>query len=113
MDQSALAYRPMQIHRVTKYELLDGRRVFLLRYLEGVSWVMRTFTSYVDRELTESDLPNLAARLARPAGWEYKASALDQDLTITTDGPPHIVRDHLTTMYIGRIDGVHNFDPWE
>ena len=48
-----------------------------------------------------------------PRRWEYKASALDQDLTITTDGPPHIVRDHLTTMYIGRIDGVHNFDPWE
>jgi len=35
MDQSAPAYHPMQIRRVSKYEFLSGRPVFLLRSPTG------------------------------------------------------------------------------
>jgi hypothetical protein len=113
MDQSALAYHPMQIRRVSKYEFLGGRPVFLLRSPEGVTWVMQTYTNHVDHDLTEADLPDLASRLALPTGWEYKAKTLDRDLTITTDGLANIVPDHLANMYQGCIDDVNNYDPWE
>jgi len=111
-DQSAMAYHPMQIRRVSKYEFLAGRLVFLLRSPQGITWVMQTFTDHVDRDLRESDLPGLAARLALPEGWQYKAATLHQDLTITTDGVANIVPDKLANMYQGCVDGVNNFDPW-
>src|SRR5215469_123143 len=112
-DQSAMAYRPMQIRRVSKYEFLSGRPVFLLRSPQRITWVMQTFTDHIDHDLRESDLPGLAARLALPDGWQYKAATLSQDLTITTDGVANIVPDNLANMYQGCIDGVNNFDPWD
>lgn len=74
---------------------------------------MQTFTDHVDHDPTEAELPGMAARLALPDGWEYKAKTLDQDLTITTNGLANIVPDDLANMYQGCIDDVNNFDPWE
>ena len=112
-DQSAMAYQPMQIRRVSRYEFFAGRPVFLLRSPQGTTWVMQTFTDHIDHDLRESDLPGLAARLALPDGWQYKAATLNQDLTITTDGVANIVPDNLANMYQGCVDGVNNFDPWD
>lgn len=111
-DQSSMAYQPMQIRRVTTYEFRGGQPVFMLRSPDEITWVMQTFTDHVDHELTESELPGLAERLALPEGWEFKATTLDRDLTITTDGLANIVPDDLANMYQGCIDGVNNFDPW-
>ena len=112
-DQSAMAYHPMQIRRVTTYEFLSGRPVFLLRSPQETTWVMQTFTDHIDHDLRESGLPGLAARLALPDGWQYKAATLKQDLTITTEGVANIVPDNLANMYQGCVDGVNNFDPWD
>ena len=111
-DQSAMAYQPTQIRRVSKYEFLRGRPVFLLRSPDAVTWVMQTFTDHIDHGLTESELPGLGARLRQADGWQFKATTLEQDLTITTDGLANIVPDNLSNMYQGCIDGVNNFDPW-
>jgi len=112
-DQSAMAYQPMQIRRVSRYEFFAGRPVFLLRSPQGTTWVMQTFTDHIDHDLRESDLPGLAARLALPEGWQYKPATPNQDLTITTDGVANIVPDNLANMYQGCVDGVNNFDPWD
>jgi hypothetical protein len=112
-DQSAMAYHPMQIRRVSKYEFRSGRPVFLLRSPQGTTWVMQTFTDHIDHDLREADLPGLAARLALPEGWQYKAATLNRALTITTAGVANIVPDNLANMYQGCVDGVHNFDPWD
>ena len=111
-DQSAMAYHPAKIGRVTTYEFRSGRPVFLLRSPEQITWVMQTFTDHIDRDLRESALPFLAPRLALPDGWQYKGVTLSQDLTITTTGVANIVPDHLANMYQGCVDGVNNFDPW-
>lgn len=111
-DQSALAYNPMQIRRVSKYEYAAGEPVFLLRSPEDVTWVMQTFTDHVDRSLTEANLPSLGSRLNVADGWRFQAATLDQGLTITTDGVANIVPDNLSNMYQGCLDGVNNFDPW-
>jgi len=111
-DQSAMAYHPAKIGRVSTYEFRSGRPVFLLRSPEQITWVMQTFTDHIDHDLRESDLPGLAPRLALPDGWQYKAVTLGQDLTITTTGVANIVPDHLANMYQGCVDGVNNFDPW-
>ncbi len=112
-DQSAQAYRPAQIRRVSIYEFHTGKPVFLLRSPEEITWAMQSFTDHVDHTLTESALPDLGSRLSLAVGWQFKAKTLDRDLTITTNGLANIVPDNLSNMYQGCIDGVNNFDPWD
>ena len=112
-DQSAHAYVPMKIHRVTTYEYLKGKLVFLLQSPDGHTWVMQTYTNHVDHSLKEADLPNLGQRLKLPDGWQFKAKVLDRNLIINTTGLANIVPDNLANMYQGCIDKVHNFDPWK
>jgi len=107
MDQSVMAYRPMQIRRVSTYEFRAGRPVFLLRSPDEITWVMQTFTDHADHQL-----PRPAAPSATPGGWAYQTRKLDQDLTITTDALAHIISDNRENMYQGCVDGVANFDPW-
>lgn len=111
-DQSAMAYHPMQIHRVTTYRYRSGEPAHLLRSPEGVTWVMQTYTNHKATDLTASGLANLGSRLALPEGWAYGSPVLDKDLVIDTHGVANIVSDDLANMYQGCIDGVNNFDPW-
>jgi hypothetical protein len=111
-DQSSQAYSPMKIHRVTKYEYLAGKKVFMLRSPDGHTWVMQTFTNHVDHSLTEAELPNLGKRLKLADGWQFKAKVIDRNLTINTTGLANIVPDNLANMYQGCIDKVNNFEPW-
>ena len=111
-DQSSLAYQPTQIHRVSVYEFLAGRPVYLLRDPDEVTWVMQTFTDHVAHDLTESELSGLGGRLELPDGWQFGTVTLSQDLAITTEGVAHIVPDDLANMYQGLVDGVGSFDPW-
>ncbi|MGP4030815.1 hypothetical protein [Pseudarthrobacter sp. 1C304] len=111
--QAALAYRPGQISRVSKYEYLAGRPVFLLRSPEGVTWVMQTYTNHKASDLTEADLPTLGDRLELAGGWHFKAKTLDRNLILDTNGLAHIVADDLDNMYQGCTADVANFDPWD
>jgi hypothetical protein len=111
-DQSAIAYHPIQIRRVTKYEFQSGQPVYLLRSPDGITWVMQTFTDHLDPTLTEADLPTLGARLTLTEGWEFKVVTLARDFLIKTEGLANIVPDNLSNMYQGCVDGVNNFDPW-
>lgn len=112
VGQAAIAYKPTQIRRVTTYEYLAGRPVFMLRSPDGHTFVMQTYTNHVDRTLTEADLPNLARRLKPGEGWQFKSKTLERNLVIDTTGLAHIVADDLANMYQGCIDNVCNFDPW-
>jgi hypothetical protein len=111
-DQSARAFKPTQIRRVSTYRYASGRPVFLLRSPDETTWVMQTFTNHIDATLTDADLPDLGSRLALADGWQFNAVTLDRDLTINTTGLANIVPDNLSNMYQGCIDGVNNFDPW-
>lgn len=111
--QAALTYRPSEIHRVSKYEFLTARPVFLLRSPEGVTWVMQTYTDHKASDLTEADLPQLGQRLHLAQGWQLKAKTLDGDLILDTNGLAHIVADDLENMYQGCTEDVAHFDPWD
>lgn len=111
-DQSALAYRPTRISRVSVWEFAGGEPVFLLRSPDQVTWVMQTYTNHVASDLTESGLSSLGSRLALPEGWAFREVTIPRDLSITTTGVANIVPDDLANMYQGLIGGVGNFDPW-
>ena len=111
-SQADQAYRPAQIHRVSKYVFSAGRPVHMLRSPEDVTWVMQSFTNHIAADLTEADLPALGDRLQLPDGWQYGTTVVEQDFVIDTAGLANIVPDELANMYQGCLDGVNNFDPW-
>jgi hypothetical protein len=111
--QAGFAFKPTKIKRVTKYEFTKGNMVFMLRSPDKHTWVMQTYTTHTDPTLTEADLPTLGKRLKLPKGWSFKATKLDKDLVINTNGLANIVPDNLENMYQGCINNVCNFDPWK
>lgn len=112
--QSSMTYRPTQIRRVSRYEYLAGRPVFLLRSPDGTTWVMQTYTNHIDADLTQDDLPTLGDLLTLPPGWHFKAQTLTRDLVIDTPpGLAHIVPDDLENMYQGYDPEIFTYDPWE
>jgi hypothetical protein len=111
--QAGFAFKPTKIQRVTKYEFTKGNMVFMLRSPDKHTWVMQTYTTHTDPTLTEAALPTLGKRLKLPKGWSFKATKLDKDLVINTNGLANIVPDNLENMYQGCINNVCNFDPWK
>ncbi|MGI9124094.1 MAG: hypothetical protein ACR2JM_05005 [Mycobacterium sp.] len=111
-DQSAQAYRPTQIRRVSTYEFRSGQPVFLLRSPDEITWVMQSFTDHIDHTLTEAALPELGSLLTLAEGWQFRAATLENDLNIITNGLANNVPDTLSNMDPGCVDGVDTFDPW-
>jgi hypothetical protein len=98
-------YEPGEIHRQTKFLYAKGSPVFLLRSPDGKTWVMQSYATEVDKDLTYDQLSQLASKLKQlPAGWKFEVKTLDKDLTIEPGkarNVAHIVRDELHDVYEG------------
>ena len=95
---------PGEIHRESKYLYAKGSEVFLLHSPDGKTWVMQSYATEVDKDLSFDQLPNLASKLSLPEGFKFDAKTLTKDLTIDprkADGLAHIVRDNLHDVYEG------------
>lgn len=98
-------YTPGQIHRQTKYLYKSGSTVFLLRAPDGKPWVMQSYTTEMDPNLTFDQLPQLGNKLKLPEGYKFEVKTLTRDLMINPTQVPnhtaHIIRDDLHDVYEG------------
>lgn len=109
-------YTPGTIHRQTKYLYAKGSRVFLLRGPGGKTWVIESYATEIDPNLTFDQLPQLDSKLNLPEGYKFEVKTLTQDLTIdlrkAPDNTAHIVRDELHDVYEGcGFDHACNYTP--
>jgi|SRR5208282_3929247 len=108
-------YQPGQIHRQTKYLYSKGSKVFVLRSPDGKAWVMQSYATEVDKELTFEKLPELGSRLKLPDGFKFEAVTLTKDLTVDprkAHGLAHIIRDDHHDVYEGcGFDAACNYTP--
>jgi len=106
---------PGEIHRESMYLYAKGSKVFLLHSPDGKIWVMQSYATEVDKDLSFSQLPNLASKLSLPDGFKFDVKTLTKDLTIDprkADGLAHIIRDNLHDVYEGcGFDGACNYTP--
>jgi hypothetical protein len=106
---------PGEIHRDSKYLYAKGSTVFLLRSPDGKTWVMQSYTTEVDKDLSFDQLSNLASELKLPDGFKFEVKTLTRDLTIDprkADDVAHIIRDNLHDIYGGcGFDGACNYIP--
>jgi hypothetical protein len=105
-------YAPLQSHRKSSMTFEKGKPVFILEDPEGTPWVMQAFGQLVDTTLTYDGLADLGSKLKPPAGWKYRVTVLDQDLTISTpEGFNWIVQDELQNTYDACKENACNFQP--
>lgn len=102
-------YAGVEIHLESRYVYKKGSSVFLLRAPNdnkhgGKTWVMQSYSTEVDSELTLDQLPELRGKLKLPPGWTFEEQRLSKDLTVdprNNYGTAHIVRDDLHNVYEG------------
>lgn len=104
LSATAAPYGPVEIHRQSKYLYKAGSTVFLMRAPGNKVWVMQSYATEVDKDLSFDKLPQLGSKLKLPAGWTFEAKKLTKDLTIdprNAKGVAHIVRDDHYNVYEG------------
>jgi hypothetical protein len=97
-------YTPGEIHRESKYLNSKCSKVFLLHSPEGRAYVMQSYATEVDKNLTFDQLPQLGSKLKLPSGYTFEVKTLTEDLTIDpgkANGVAHLIRDDLHDMYEG------------
>jgi hypothetical protein len=93
-----------EIHRENKYLYAKGSSVFLLHSPDGKTWVMLSYATEVDPDLSLDQLSNLASKLKLPDGFKFEVKVLTRDLAIDgrkANGLAHIIRDNLHDIYQG------------
>ena len=105
----------VEIHRESKYLYRKGSQVYLMRAPKGITWVMQSYATEVDPNLTLDRLPHLGSKLNLPNGISFESKTLPEDLTIEptkSGGVAHIIRDNLHNVYEGcGFDKTCNFVP--
>lgn len=95
---------PVEVHRENTSLFAKGSRVYLLHSPDGKTWVMLSYTTEVDTDLSLDQLSNLASKLKLPDGFKFEIKVLPRNLTIDTqraNGLAHIIRDNLHDAYQG------------
>ena len=96
---SGVHYSPVTVLRNTEYVFGAGKPTFQLISAEGDEYIMQTYSQIIDPKLTINDLPNLAARLQLPKGWQYRVVTPDQDLHLVASGKAYVLQDDLENSY--------------
>ena len=93
-------YTEKTIHRSTEYVFNKGSEVYEL-VSPSHTYVMQSYALIVDSTLTESELPNLAAKLKLPLGWQYRVLKLSDDLILKTleSAEAFVIQDELDNTY--------------
>lgn len=78
-------YNWVQVSRKTNWTWNQGSTGYFLVDGSGNRFIMQSYSQMVDKNLTETDLPNLASKLTKlPAGWAFQAVKLDKPVNVTS-----------------------------
>jgi hypothetical protein len=70
---------PAEGYRENKYLYAKGRKVFLLHSPDGKTWVMVSYATEVDPDLSLDQLSSLASKLKLPDGFRFEIKTLTRD----------------------------------
>ena len=105
--ESKVPYRVFANRQLSKWVFKKGNTVFLLRAPEGKVYVMQSYTTGEDPNLTYEQLPQLGTKLQKLLpGWNYEVKTLTQDLAFDTRkatpaGLKHLTLDEFGNAYLG------------
>ncbi|HXW21012.1 MAG TPA: hypothetical protein VEK35_10960 [Roseiarcus sp.] len=97
-------YTAAEMRQESERLYAKGAKVFLIHAPDGKTWVMQSYATEVDAELTFDRLSELDNALKLPDGYRFEVATLRQDLTIDSrraGGLAHVLRDELHNVYAG------------
>jgi hypothetical protein len=93
-------YTGRRVARTAIFSFAAGSAVYELTAADGDVYVMQSWCTSVDPDLTEADLATLGARLQLPEGWTYGSRRLDEALHVmTTTEDAVVLQDDLLNSY--------------
>jgi hypothetical protein len=107
-------FTPMEVLRHTKFLYARGKPIFILRSPGGRAYVMHSYSTYIDKDLSPDRLAGLGVQLALPPGWRFDRKVLVRDLVVDTgrtSGAIDVIRDELFGMYDACADLACNYAP--
>lgn len=105
-------YVPMKIGRDSTWFFDKGKPVFLLDDPNDTSWIMKSYTNSVDKNLTYENLTTLNTKLKLPPGWSYRSKVLETNITmVPVNGTARITQDDLGNVYDSIDNGTTNYKP--
>jgi hypothetical protein len=106
-------YQEQTIERNTTYTYNRGEPMFVLVH-NGDYYVMQSFTTLVDPNLTLNQLPTLGSsgQLSLPSGWSYEViTCNNSDFTLETNhGSAIVIQDNLKNSYQKVNSSITNFN---
>ncbi len=97
-------YMGVEVHLEWRFAYRKGSVAFFLHSPDHKTWVMQSYTTEVDAELTFEQLSELGGKLNLPPGWIFEAHRLSKGMAVdprNAYGTAHIVRDDLHNVYTG------------
>jgi len=93
-----------RIFRNNKYVYQKGKKVYLLDTADGQTFVMQSYTNFLNKSETVDSLDDLGSKLTLPAGWKYRVKVLDKDLEVHAPAPGFLallLQDNFRNTYQG------------
>lgn len=96
-------YKTTYIHRKSKMGFEKGKPVFILDDPNGTPWVMQSFTTQINKNLTYDNLNTLGKKLDLPKGWSFRVVNVKKELQIQAlpNGTAPVTTDNLGNTYDG------------
>ena len=86
--------------------------MYLLDDPKGRTWIMTSYTDKIVTGLTLDKLDTLGSLLTMPAGWRFRAAALDKELVLLAkSGSSATIQDDKENIYDLTGAGQSNFSP--
>lgn len=104
-------YTEQVIDRNTHYLYYKDRYIYLLESPTNETYILQSYTTMVNPDLTLRLLPNLLNNgLNLPSGWTYRPILLSVDLSVDTlNGKAYVVQDNLKNTYQRLSTSIINF----
>ena len=108
-------YFPGRIFRNNKYVYQKGKKVYLLDTADGQTFVMQSYSNFINKPETVESLDDLGSKLTLPVGWKYRVKVLDKDLEVHAPAPNFmalVLQDNFRNTYQGCDSGAAcNYTP--
>ncbi|MEM6345648.1 MAG: hypothetical protein AAF927_17280 [Bacteroidota bacterium] len=92
-------YEEHIIKRWTTFKFEKNNRIYKLINPAGEAYIMQSYTTMVNPDLSIDNLENLAQVLDLPDGWRFESEVLEEDIEVTALGDAMVIQDELENSY--------------
>ncbi|MEL6650967.1 MAG: hypothetical protein AAFP02_06055 [Bacteroidota bacterium] len=98
-DVEQTIYTEHIIKRWTTFIFEKGNQIYKLINPAGEEYVMQSYTTMIQSDLTIDELENLGQVLDLPSGWRFESEVLEEELSLTSLGDAMVIQDELENSY--------------